>query len=162
MTTRYTIFDSPLGPIRVTSNGRAITSIGFPGQKHDVKEAADWQRQDDAPELMAARRQLDEYFAGRRREFDLPLDPQGTPFQQSVWRVLLRVGYGSTSTYRALASRLRNPTASRAVGSAVGRNPVAIVIPCHRIIGADGSLTGYAGGLDRKTKLLALEGVLLA
>ncbi len=159
---RYTVFDSPLGPIRIAGSGRAITVIGFPGQKHDVAMQPDWHRDDDAPELAAARSQLTEYFAGERRAFDLPLAPQGSEFQQGVWHALLRVGYGRTSTYGALARTLQRPAAARAVGSAVGRNPIAIVVPCHRIIGADGSLTGYAGGLDRKTRLLALEGALPA
>jgi methylated-DNA-[protein]-cysteine S-methyltransferase len=160
--TRFTLFDSPLGPLRIASNGRAITAIGFPGQKHNIEAQPDWQRDDAASELAAARRQLAEYFAGQRREFDLPLQPAGSPFQQSVWRALARVGYGRTSTYGALARALRRPAAARAVGAAVGRNPIAIVVPCHRIVGADGSLTGYAGGLDRKTRLLALEGALHA
>lgn len=159
---RFTLFDSPLGDIRVASDGGAILAIGFPGQKHDVATGADWQRDDAAPELDAARTQLTEYFAGERRDFDLPLAPQGSDFQQRVWRTLLRIGYGRTSTYGALAQALARPTAARAVGAAVGRNPIAIVVPCHRIIGADGALTGYAGGLERKTRLLALEGVLLA
>jgi methylated-DNA-[protein]-cysteine S-methyltransferase len=159
---RYTNFDSPLGKMRIASKSGAIFAIGFPGQKHDVEKQADWRRDDDAPELVAARTQLAEYFAGKRRDFDLPLAPQGSDFQQRVWDALLRVGYGRTSTYGALARALARPAAARAVGAAVGRNPIAIVVPCHRIIGADGSLTGYAGGLDRKTSLLALEGVLPA
>ena len=160
--TRYTLFDSPLGPMRIASNGRAITAIGFPGQKHDIETQPDWQRNDEAAELAAACRQLAEYFANKRRDFDLPLEAAGSPFQQGVWRALARVGYGRTSTYGALARALHRPAAARAVGAAVGRNPIAIVVPCHRIIGADGSLTGYAGGLGRKTRLLALEGVLPA
>ncbi len=159
---RYTHLDSPLGPLRIVSDGKAIAAIGFPGQKHDLAAQPHWLRDDDAPELLTACRQLAEYFASQRRDFDLPLAPKGSPFQQSVWRALLKVGYGRTSTYGALARTLQRPAAARAVGSAVGRNPIAIVVPCHRIIGTDGSLTGYAGGLDRKTQLLALEGALLA
>lgn len=159
---RYTVFESPLGAMRITSNGQAITAIGFPGQKHGIETQPDWRRDDEAPELAATRAQLAEYFAGRRRDFDLPLQPAGTRFQRSVWRALERVRYGRTSTYGELARVLQRPAAARAVGAAVGRNPIAIVLPCHRIIGADGSLTGYAGGLDRKTQLLTLEGVLLA
>ena len=159
---RYTHFDSPLGRMRIASRDGAVFAIGFPGQKHDVERKNDWRRDDDAPELADARAQLAEYFAGKRRDFELPLAPVGSDFQQRVWRALLRVGYGRTSTYGTLARTLTQPTAARAVGAAVGRNPIAIVVPCHRIIGADGSLTGYAGGLDRKTRLLALEGILLA
>lgn len=159
---RYTQFDSPLGEMRIASRDGAIFAIGFPGQKHDLERQDEWRRDDGAPELAAARAQLREYFAGKRRDFDLPLSPAGSVFQQRVWRALLRVGYGRTSTYGALARTVARPAAARAVGAAVGRNPIAIVVPCHRIIGADGSLTGYAGGLERKTRLLTLEGVLLA
>lgn len=107
--------------------------------------------------LVAARAQLAEYFRGKRTRFDLPLRPDGTAFQQSVWRALLKVPFGTTSTYGALAAAIGRPGAARAVGAAVGANPLAIVVPCHRIVGADGTLTGYAGGLARKAKLLALE-----
>jgi methylated-DNA-[protein]-cysteine S-methyltransferase len=107
--------------------------------------------------LAAARTQLAEYFDGRRSDFDLPLAPRGTPFQQAVWQALLAVPFGATSTYGAIAAAIRRPKAVRAVGAAVGANPIGIVVPCHRVVGADGSLTGYAGGLDRKARLLALE-----
>lgn len=110
--------------------------------------------------LSEAARQLEEYFAGARREFDLPLAPKGTPFQQSVWALLRQIPYGETRSYGQLAAALGNPKASRAVGGANHNNPIAIVVPCHRVIGADGSLTGYAGGLDIKAYLLRLEGVL--
>lgn len=160
--TRYTLTDSPLGALRIASNGHAITAISFPGQERDIEARPDWQRDDEAPELAAARAQLAEYFSGRRQHFDLLIAPEGSAFQQDVWRAVLAVGYGQTSTYGALARALRRPDAARAVGAAVGRNPIAIVVPCHRIVGSSGALTGYAGGLERKTHLLALEGAPLA
>ncbi len=157
--TIYTLLDSPLGKLALTSDGKHLTGIHFP--RRDGRPAIEraWQRGDAAPVLVQARAQLAEYFAGRRTRFDLPLQPEGTPFQQSVWRALSKVPFGRTSTYGALAAAIGRPTAARAVGAAAGANPLAIVVPCHRIIGADGTLTGYAGGLARKTKLLALEGM---
>jgi methylated-DNA-[protein]-cysteine S-methyltransferase len=148
---------SPLGTLLLTAEDGALTGVHFPGQKHDRPPQPDWQRADDDPLLASARDQLAEYFDGRRSTFDLPLAPRGTPFQLAVWRALLAVPFGATSTYGAIAGAVGRPTAVRAVGAAVGANPIGIVVPCHRIIGRDGSLTGYAGGLDRKTRLLALE-----
>lgn len=113
--------------------------------------------QSDAPLLEMATNQLVEYFAGVRRHFDLPLAPRGTAFQQKVWQALQQVGYGQTTSYKEIARRIGHPAAVRAVGAANGRNPIAIVVPCHRIIGANGTLTGYAGGLGRKAALLKLE-----
>ena len=155
--TLYTEMKSPLGTLLLTAQDGALTGVHFPGEQHGRPKRPDWQRADDEPVLAAARAQLDEYFDGRRTAFDLPLAPRGTPFQQAVWRALVTVPFGATSTYGAIAAAIRRPTAVRAVGGAIGANPIGIVVPCHRIIGADGSLTGYAGGLDRKTKLLALE-----
>jgi methylated-DNA-[protein]-cysteine S-methyltransferase len=148
---------SPLGTLLLTAEDGALTGVHFPGQKHDRPPQPDWQRADDDPLLASARDQLAEYFDGRRSTFDLPLAPRGTPFQQAVWRALLAVPFGATSTYGAIAGAVGRSTAVRAVGAAVGANPIGIVVPCHRIVGSDGSLTGYAGGLDRKTWLLALE-----
>jgi methylated-DNA-[protein]-cysteine S-methyltransferase len=118
-----------------------------------------WTEDAAAAPLAAAIRQLSEYFAGSRRVFDLPLRMQGTLFQQRVWRQLAEIPYGTTWSYGELAKRIDNPSASRAVGLANGRNPISILVPCHRVIGADGSLTGYGGGLDRKRWLLAHEGL---
>jgi methylated-DNA-[protein]-cysteine S-methyltransferase len=157
MTTLYTELKSPLGALLLTAEDGALTGVHFPGQKHDRPRQPDWQRDDDHPVLAGARAQLGEYFDGRRTAFDLPLAPRGTPFQQAVWQALLAVPFGATSTYGAIAAAIRRPSAVRAVGAAIGANPIGIVVPCHRIIGRDGSLTGYAGGLDRKAKLLALE-----
>jgi len=155
--TLYTEMKSPLGRLLLTADNGALSGVHFPGQKHDRPPQPDWQRADDDPVLAAARTQLAEYFEGRRSAFELPLAPHGTPFQQAVWKALLAVPFGATSTYGAIAAAVRRPRAVRAVGAAIGANPLGIVVPCHRVIGRDGSLTGYAGGLERKAKLLALE-----
>jgi len=157
MTTLYTEMKSPLGALLLTAENGSLIGVHFPGQKHDRPRQPHWQRADDDPVLAQARTQLAEYFAGQRTRFDLPLDPRGTSFQQAVWRALLAVPFGDTSTYGEIAATIRKPSAVRAVGAAIGANPIGIVVPCHRIIGRDGSLTGYAGGLERKAKLLALE-----
>jgi methylated-DNA-[protein]-cysteine S-methyltransferase len=157
MTTLYTEMTGPLGTMLLTAEDGALTGLRFPGQKHDQPRQPEWRRADGEPVLTAARVQLAEYFDGRRTAFDLPLAPRGTPFQQAVWQALLAVPFGATSTYGAIAAAIGRSTAVRAVGAAVGANPIGIVIPCHRIIGVDGSLTGYAGGLHRKAKLLAVE-----
>jgi methylated-DNA-[protein]-cysteine S-methyltransferase len=157
MTTLYTEMKSPLGTLLLTAEDGSLIGVHFPGQKHDRPRQPHWQRADDELVLAQARAQLAEYFAGQRTQFDLPLDPRGTSFQQAVWRALLAVPFGHTSTYGEIAAAIRRPSAVRAVGSAIGANPIGIVVPCHRIIGRDGSLTGYAGGLERKAKLLALE-----
>ena len=157
MTTLYTEMKSPLGTLLLTAETGSLIGVHFPGQKHDRPRQPHWQRADDDPVLAQARTQLAEYFAGERTRFDLPLAARGTSFQQAVWRALLAVPFGGTSTYGAIAAAIRKPSAVRAVGSAIGANPISIVVPCHRVIGRDGSLTGYAGGLERKAKLLALE-----
>ena len=143
--------DSPVGPLLLTSDGDALTRLLFGGPP----EAA-W-RTDPCPVLERARDQLAEYFTGQRHDFDLPLEPAGTPFQLRVWEALREIPYARTWSYAQLATRVGSPGASRAVGLANGRNPICIVVPCHRVIGADGSLTGYGGGLDRKRLLLDLE-----
>jgi len=157
MTTLYTEMKSPLGTLLLTAENGSLVGVHFPGQKHDRPRQPHWQRADHDPVLAQARTQLAEYFAGRRARFDLPLAARGTPFQQAVWQALLAVPFGGTSTYGAIAAAIRRPRAVRAVGAAIGANPIGIVVPCHRIIGRDGSLTGYAGGLERKAKLLELE-----
>lgn len=155
--TIYTLLDSPLGTLALASDGSHLTGIHF--SRRDGRPAVEraWQRDDAAPVLARARAQIAEYFDGRRTRFDLPLSLQGTAFQRSVWRALLKVPFGKTSTYGALAAEIGRPNAARAVGAAIRANSLAVVVPCHRIIGANGSLTGYAGGLARKRKLLALE-----
>lgn len=151
-------FRSPLGPMVLAATGAGLAGLWFDGQRHQPDHCA-WPEQEDHPVLRQARAQLTEYFAGRRTAFELPLDlAHGTAFQQSVWRGLLAIPRGATTSYGGLSRALGQPTAMRAVGAAVGRNPLSIVVPCHRVVGADGSLTGYAGGLERKRALLQLEG----
>jgi methylated-DNA-[protein]-cysteine S-methyltransferase len=151
--------DSPLGPMLLAASPVGLAGLWFDGQRHHP-EAGRWRHDPSHPTLRLAITQLDEYFAGRRTAFDLPLDlSHGTPFQQSVWQSLLAIPCGGRTSYGVLSQRIGRPMAVRAVGAAVGRNPVSIVVPCHRVLGADGSLTGYAGGLDRKTALLRLEGL---
>ena len=159
MTTVCTTIDSPVGPLLLAAGDDGIRTIEFHEARHPVKRGADW-REGMHPLIELVRQQLDEYFTGQRRAFDLPLAPRGTEFQQRVWRTLASIPYGETVSYAQLASRVGKPTATRAVGAANGRNPLPIVLPCHRVIGADGSLTGFGGGLPTKRFLLELEGAL--
>lgn len=152
----FDTFDSPLGRIVLAASTTGLAGVWFERQKHRPDRAG-WRRAPANPVLVRARRQLAEYFAGRRRAFDLPLDPRGTPFQRAVWRAIATVGYRETISYAELARRAGHARAVRAAGAATGRNPLGIVVPCHRIVGADGRLTGYAAGLARKRALLALE-----
>jgi methylated-DNA-[protein]-cysteine S-methyltransferase len=168
----WTTLDSPAGPIRVIAHDGAVTAIEFlttppedasprssmrvAAERSAGREAGD--RADDDPLLVEAARQLRAYFDRELTEFDLPLRPQGTPFQQRVWDQLQKIGYGQTASYGEIAARLEmKPGASRAVGAANGRNPIGIVIPCHRVVGSKGLLSGYAGGVERKQLLLGLE-----
>ena len=158
----WTLLDTPVGELLLATDGAALTAIYFERHRDGGDERPDVvrgaARTDDHPVLAAARTQLEEYFARERRVFDLPLAPAGTLFQRKVWTALLDIPFGATASYGDIARRLGLPlTASRAVGLANGANPVSIVVPCHRVIGADGSLTGYGGGLDRKRYLLDLE-----
>jgi methylated-DNA-[protein]-cysteine S-methyltransferase len=151
----WTVMDSPVGELRLVQQDGAITAVEF---EPFPEQRAVGERQDDDPLLTAAREQLTAYFARELKEFDLPLAPLGTPFQRRVWAELERIGYGETASYGEIAQRIgMTSAASRAVGLANGRNPVAIVVPCHRVVGADGKLTGYAGGLERKQTLLEIE-----
>jgi methylated-DNA-[protein]-cysteine S-methyltransferase len=151
----WTIHESPVGPLTLIGDDRALTGLHFEGWAHGLDAS---RRDPEAPPLAAAAAQLDEYFAGERREFDLALDLDGTEFQRAVWDELRRIPYGETISYGEQARRLGRIERVRAVGAANGRNPISIIVPCHRVIGANGSLTGYGGGLDRKRALLALEG----
>ena len=156
--TAHTTVDTPLGPMLLARSERGLLGAWFEGQKaHPGALAAP--RRDDDPLLRKAAAQIVAYLAGRRDGFELPLDLQGTDFQRQVWRALQRIGRGHTESYADIARRVGRPSAVRAVGAAVGRNPVSVIVPCHRVVGSDGSLTGYAGGLPRKTALLQLEGV---
>lgn len=157
---RHTVVPSPVGPLTVVAEGGALTGVYFEGHLRGPSAAALGPCDEDGvgPELAAARRQLDEYFAGGRTAFDLPLAPRGEPFRQRVWALLRQIPYGETRSYGQLARELGDPALAQAVGSANGRNPLSVIVPCHRVVGADGSLTGYAGGLERKRFLLELEG----
>ena len=153
-----THYESPLGTMLLAATDRGLAGVWFVGQRHGP-DSAGWLQEPQHPVLREAMAQLAAWFAGERRRFELPLDLQaGTPFQQDVWTALLAIPRGGTTSYAELARRLGRPGAARAVGAAVGRNPISIVVPCHRVLGSGGSLTGYAGGLERKTALLELEG----
>jgi methylated-DNA-[protein]-cysteine S-methyltransferase len=151
----FTEFSSPIGTLELRGTETALTGVFMDGHRHEAPRAEGAVR--DAEPLREARQQLEEYFAGERRAFSLTLEPAGTEFQQRVWQALRAIPYGGTISYGELASRIGSPRAVRAVGLANGRNPISIIVPCHRVIGADGSLTGYGGGLERKRFLLALE-----
>jgi methylated-DNA-[protein]-cysteine S-methyltransferase len=150
----YTQLESPVGELLLSADAQGrLTRLHFPGRTGAIPAA--WLRDDDA--LAEPRRQLEQYFTGERTDFELELAPAGTPFQRQVWDALCTIPYGATASYGEIARDVGQPGAARAVGGANNRNPIAIVIPCHRVIGASGSLTGYGGGLDRKRTLLALE-----
>jgi methylated-DNA-[protein]-cysteine S-methyltransferase len=152
MTGAWTIYDSPLGPLTLHGGPAGLTRVCFPGRTDPLDES----RRDPAA-LASALTQLDEYFVGERQTFELTFDLAGTPFQRHVWEALQRIPYGSTTSYGELARTIGRLDRVRAVGAAVGRTPIPIIIPCHRVIGADGSLTGYGGGLHRKQALLDHE-----
>lgn len=155
--------ETPHGTLHVIAGPDGLLRIDLPGGPRSdperVGEAAGYDRGAEGGRLVdRARRQLEQYFAGRRRTFELPLDPRGTPFDRKVWEAVARVPFGEVETYAAIARAIRRPTACRAVGAANGRNPLPIVVPCHRIVGSGGRLTGYGGGLPLKATLLELEG----
>lgn len=158
--TYYTILESPVGPLQLISDGTALTGLFMNEHKGGPATGEHWIRADNHALLTEARRQIADYFAGTRKAFDLPLAPCGTDFQKRVWNALSQIPFGTTISYGELARRIGNPKASRAVGLANGQNPLSIIVPCHRVIGANGKLTGYGGGIERKRALLALEGVL--
>ena len=158
--TRFARIRTPLGTVIAIAAGGALTGIHFEGGKHVPAVSAEWREDPYHDPLRRCAEQLADYFAGKRQCFDLPLAPKGTEFQQRVWREIAAVRYGETITYSELAARAGAPGSARAAGAATGRNPLSILVPCHRIVATDGSLTGYAGGLDRKEKLLKLEGAL--
>ncbi|MEU5656977.1 methylated-DNA--[protein]-cysteine S-methyltransferase [Streptomyces sp. NPDC047737] len=152
---RHTVVDSPYGALTLVATDGLLSGLYMTGQRHRPAEET-FGAPDDRP-FDEAVHQLDAYFAGELTEFDLPMNLAGTPFQRSVWAELVRIPYGETRSYGELAENLGKPGASRAVGLANGKNPVGIIVPCHRVIGASGGLTGYGGGLDRKQRLLAFE-----
>lgn len=157
----HVVMDSPIGPLMLVADGAALACVYMTDHRHAPDEAAfgpaDPGPGPQADVLAETERQLTEYFAGTRTEFDLPLAMPGTAFQQRVWAGLREIPYGETISYGELARRLGQPNASRAVGLANGRNPISIIVPCHRVVGSTGRLTGYGGGLDRKARLLDLE-----
>ncbi|HVZ46628.1 MAG TPA: methylated-DNA--[protein]-cysteine S-methyltransferase [Ramlibacter sp.] len=157
----FTRYAGPLGAMLIAAADQGVAGIWFVGQQY-APDTRGWREDARHPLLEDAAAQLGEYFAGTRTRFELPLDLQsGTLFQQSVWRALLAIPSGKTSSYGEVGRSIGRPDASRAVGAAVGRNPLSIVVPCHRVLGTGGSLTGYAGGLERKSALLKLEGALM-
>lgn len=156
---RYALVDSPIGPLALVEEGGALAALSVEGARQGPIPASFGTRDDDV--LPHVREQLDEYFAGRLREFDADVVLRGTPFQVRVWNALAEIPYGATGTYGQVARAIGVPKAAQAVGAANGRNPVSLLVPCHRIVGANGRLTGYAGGMERKEFLLRLEGALL-
>ena len=151
----HTCFESPIGRLMAVGDGQSLHGLYMQKGRKQIAARADWQR-DDAS-FAALREQLDEYFAGERRAFDIPLAMAGSPFQRRVWDALRAIPYGETTSYGELARRIGVPASPRAVGTANGNNPVCVIVPCHRVIGADGSLVGYGGGLPRKRAILGWE-----
>ncbi|HTQ09463.1 MAG TPA: methylated-DNA--[protein]-cysteine S-methyltransferase [Fimbriimonadaceae bacterium] len=151
----FELIPSPIGQLLVTANGESLTGLYLENHKGGPAVQPAWRR--DPAKFAAAKEQLARYFAGDLESFDLPISLEGTPFQMSVWKLLQEIPYGQTTTYGEIARQLGDPNASRAVGTAVGRNPISIIVPCHRVLGAGGTITGYAGGVERKRALLDLE-----
>jgi methylated-DNA-[protein]-cysteine S-methyltransferase len=156
---RYTRIQTPLGTLLATADNDVLTGLYYEGGRHAPKAAREWTEDASCAPLKACAAQIADYLGGKRHDFDLPVAPSGTKFQQRVWREIARIPFGSTITYAELAKRAGSPGSARAAGAATGRNPLSIIVPCHRVVGTSGSLTGYAGGLDRKAKLLRLEGI---
>jgi methylated-DNA-[protein]-cysteine S-methyltransferase len=159
MTIYSTHFDSPVGTLLALAKNDAITVLHMVGAKHEPLQNEAWIDTPTLPVFLQLRQELTEYFEGKRRAFSVKLAPEGTDFQKAAWKALTKVPYGQTRTYGEQAASIGNPKAVRAVGAANGRNPIGIVIPCHRVIGSNGTLTGYAGGLAKKEFLLKLEGI---
>jgi len=153
----YDYTPSPHGRMLLVADEKALTGVSFVGQKYAPRVAQDWTRDGTHAPIAKAKRELAEYFAGRRKRFSVRLAPRGTPFQRKVWQAIASVGFGRTIAYAELARRAGRPGSARAAGAATGRNPIGVIVPCHRIVGSNGALTGYAGGLAKKRALLALE-----
>ena len=154
------VIKTPLGEIQAAARSNALVGLWFTGQKHFPPDTAGWQKKPDHPIFISLKSWLESYFSRKNPKNTFPLSPQGTTFQQAVWKLLLEIPYGKTCTYGELAAQLSSAgrkTSARAVGGAVGRNPISLLIPCHRVLGSGGNLTGYAGGLDKKRTLLELE-----
>ena len=153
----YDLYESPYGQMLLVAGGEGVSGVYFDGQKYLPQVAPEWRRDARHALLRQAKRELAECFGGERERFEVALAPEGTAFLRSVWKAISTVGFGETITYGELARRAGCPGNARAAGAATGRNPISIIVPCHRIVGSNGSLTGYAGGLGRKRALLALE-----
>ena len=160
MTTYYQLHDSPVGELLLISNGQALTAMHMTAGKYVPSVNVAWTRDEKHAVLTQTRRELDEYFNGKRSVFTMPLAPAGTEFQKQAWNALTQIPFGRKCTYAQQAAIIGRPKAVRAIGAANGKNPIGIIIPCHRVIGTNGALTGYAGGLHNKEFLLKLEGVL--
>jgi methylated-DNA-[protein]-cysteine S-methyltransferase len=154
----FDFYESSMGRMLIVATDQGLSGLYFIDQKYYREVEREWLRGGNHKTIRETARQLTEYFAGARKQFSIPLAAQGTPFQTSVWKAISSVEYGDSITYSELARRAGHPGAMRAAGTATGRNPITIIVPCHRIVGSDGSLTGYAGGLDRKRALRELEG----
>jgi methylated-DNA-[protein]-cysteine S-methyltransferase len=152
----YLEHQGPLGKLILAATPKGLCGLYFDQHKY-FDGPQDWRYDPDQPLLQQAARQLDEYFAGKRQRFELPLDLQGTPFQRAIWEALLALPFGATASYSEIARRVTKPDAVRAAGTAIGRNPISIIVPCHRVLGSSGKLSGYAGGLERKRYLLTHE-----
>jgi methylated-DNA-[protein]-cysteine S-methyltransferase len=157
MNLSYKLLASPVGGLKLVASEQGLAAILWQNDNPRRVRLANLVENSAHQILLRTERELKEYFSGKRKEFTVPLDLRGTPFQKQVWEALLGIGFGETRTYGQLASQLGNPKATRAVGAANGRNPIAIIVPCHRLVGFDGKLTGFAGGLDAKAHLLQLE-----
>ncbi len=153
----YMYMDSPVGVLKLVAHDQALVAVMWDNEDHKRVRLAELVEDRQHPMLHKVKQQLQEYFAGQRQQFDLPLDFQGTAFQQQVWQALLSIPYGETRSYKEIAVQLGNEKAVRAVGAANGKNPISIIAPCHRVIGSSGALVGFAGGLDKKQILLSLE-----
>jgi len=153
----YKTIHSPVGKLKLVASNKGLVAILWENDKANRVRLGELVRRHSHPVLIKAERELGEYFAGKRRSFSIALDMRGTSFQKNVWEALLAIPFGETRSYRDLAKKLGNPAATRAVGAANGRNPISIIVPCHRVIGSNGKLTGFAGGLETKARLLELE-----
>jgi methylated-DNA-[protein]-cysteine S-methyltransferase len=156
----YTTMDSPLGELLLLGDGETLHGLHMQAGRDPLRINPRWQRDDEA--FADVREQLEEYFAGARTTFDIPMHMEGTAFQRTVWHELTQIPYGETISYGELARRIGRPDRARAVGTANGQNPIAVIVPCHRVIGANGKLVGYGGGLDNKRRLLELESGVLS
>lgn len=153
----YKTFHSPVGKLKLVASDKGLIAVLWENDKPNRVRLGELVKRHSHPVLMEAERQLGEYFEGKRRSFSVALDMRGTPFQKNVWEALLGIPFGETRSYRDIAKKLGNPEATRAVGAANGRNPISIIVPCHRVIGLNGKLRGFAGGLETKARLLELE-----